>query len=298
MLIRTPMHFTTFHSVLALLGLALPGSLSAQTTMRAASPPTWSSQVTRAAPGAFPELEPCKLVFDLSWNNLISAGTAEVTLKRAGPMQLAEGRAGTMGFARRLWRYDCEMSSVMQRGSLQARHMAHSETDDRETISYQVSFSPTQVRTQSLLTPTRGEERKSSFICPYGPVDDLQSAILYVRSQSLKTGDAITRVVQPFDRPYLTTFTVTGREKRTVRGTAYDTIKLDVMIRKIDRKTLQLGSFKKMRQATIWVSDDAWRLPVEAHADIFVGFISAAMTKRQALTGKDAVADLPKSMTR
>ena len=109
---------------------------------------------------------------------------------------------------------------------------------------------------------------------------------------------AITRVVQPFDRPYLVTFSVAGREKRKVRGTAHDTIKLDVKIRKIDRKTLALGSFKKMRKATIWVSDDAWRLPVEAHADIFVGFISAAITKREALTGTDAITSLPKSMTR
>lgn len=295
---RPTMFCSAIHRVSLLLALSLPEAVCSQTVARAISPPAWSGQVARAAPGAFPELVPCRLVYDLSWNNLISAGTAEVTLKRAGPMQLAEGRAGTMGFARRLWRYDCVMSSVMQRHTLQTQLLRHSETDDRETISYLATFSPTQVQTQSLLTPTRGEVQKSSFTCPYGPVDDLQSAILYVRSQPLKMGDAITRVVQPFDRPYLTTFTVAGREKRTVRGTVYETLKLDVKIRKIDRKTLQLGSFKKMRQATIWVSDDTWRLPVEAHADIFIGFISAAMTKREALSGADATTSLPKSMTR
>jgi len=273
-------------------------TLWSQSVMKAATPPGWAGLVSRAAPGGFAALPPCRVVYDLSWNNLISAGSAEVTMRQAGAFQRAKGQAGTTGFARRLWRYDCVMSSVIERGTLRARYLEHSETDDRETISYQAAFSSSQVTTESVLTPKKGAEKKSAAICPYGPVDDLQSAILYVRSHPLKAGDAITRVVQPFDRPYLVTFSVAGREKRKVRGTAHDTIKLDVKIRKIDRKTLALGSFKKMRKATIWVSDDAWRLPVEAHADIFVGFISAAITKREALTGTDAITSLPKSMTR
>lgn len=273
-------------------------TLWSQTVMKPATPPAWSGLVSRAAPGSFAALPPCRVVYDLSWNNLISAGSAEVAVKQAGAFQVAKAQAGTTGFARRLWRYDCVMSSVVERGSLRARYLEHSETDSRETISYQAVFGSGQVKTESVLTPKKGSVKKSTAVCPYGPVDDLQSAILHVRSQPLKTGDVVTRVVQPFDRPYLVTFTVAGREKRTVRGTAHDTIKLDVKIRKIDRKTLALGSFKKMRKATIWVSDDTWRLPVEAHADIFVGFISAAMTKRESLTGKDAVTSLPKSMTR
>ena len=279
---------------LFLLLLLMPVLLLAQ--VKTSATPSWTSSLSKTVPGAFPPLAPCRVVYDLSWNNLISAGSAKVVMQEAGGYQVARAEAGTSGLARSLWSYDCVMTSVMERGPLRAVYLNHSETDDRETIAYKVGFSSLKVLTETRLTPKGGVTKKSTAICPYGPVDDLQSAILYVRSQSLKQGDSITRVVQPFDRPYLTTFTVVSREKRKVEGTTYPTIKLDVKIRKLDRKTLALGSFKKVKTATIWVSDDAWRLPIEMHADIFVGFISATMTKREALTGKAGQGTLPAGM--
>lgn len=276
---------------LLLLLLSMPTLLLAQVKA-----PAWTSSLTKSAPGSFAPLAPCRVVFDLSWNNLVSAGTAKVVMQEAGGYQVARAEAGTSGFARSLWSYDCVMTSVMERGRLRAVYLNHSETDASETIAYKVGFSSLKVLTETLLTPKGGAGKKSTSICPYGPVDDLQSAILFVRSQHLNQGDSITRVVQPFDRPYLATFTVVSRENRKVEGTTYPTIKLDVKIRKLDRKTLALGSFKKVKTATIWVSDDAWRLPIEMHADIFVGFISATMTKREALTGKAGQGTLPVGM--
>ncbi len=273
---------------LFLLLTLLPTMLCAQVKA-----PAWVSSLTKSAPGSFAPLKPCRVVYDLSWNNLISAGSAKVVMQEAGGHQVARAEAGTTGLARALWSYDCTMISVMDRGPLRAVHLNHTETDVSETVAYEVGFSPLKVLTETVLTPKGGTVKKSSTICPYGPVDDLQSAILYVRSQPLKQGDKITRVVQPFDRPYLTTFTVVNRGKRKVEGTVYPVIELDVKIRKIDAKTLVLGSFKKVKTATIWVSDDTWRLPIEMHADIFVGFISATMTKREALTGKAAQGSLP-----
>ncbi|MCA1962354.1 MAG: DUF3108 domain-containing protein [Prosthecobacter sp.] len=256
----------------------------------------WEAQVTRAAPGAFVPLQPCKVEYVLSWNNLLSAGSAVVRMQQAGAYQVARAQAGTTGLARALWRYDCAMTSVMQRGPLRAQYMEHSETDARETIAYKVAFEPGQVSTETVLTPRGSSARRSTTTCAYGPMDDLQSAILYLRSQPLRTGDTITRVVQPFDRPYLATFTVLGREKRRVEGVDYPTIKIDVKIRRLDRRTLALGSFKKMKTATIWVSDDTWRLPVEMHASIYVGFISATLKKREELAGPDAACALPAGM--
>lgn len=267
--------------------------------LRAQTPrAAWEPQVTRAAPGAFAALRPCRVSYDLSWNNLVSAGTAKVLVQEAGEHQVARAQAGTTGLARALWRYDCAMTSVMRRATLRSAYMEHSETDARETAAYWVRFAAGQVGTDTALTPAGGATRRSSSTCPYGAADDLQSAILYVRSHPLRQGDSITRVVQPFDRPYLATFTVMGREKRRVEGVDYPTIKLDVKIRKLDRTTLALGSFKKMKTATIWVSDDAWRLPVEMHASIYVGFISATMTRREELPAAASSCVLPAGMAR
>jgi hypothetical protein len=262
-------------------------------TSTSVAKPTWTGTLTKIPVGSFPPLAPCRVTYDLSWNNLVSAGSAKVTMQESGAYQVAKAEAGTAGLARALWSYDCVMTSVMERGPLRSVHMEHSETDSRETVAYWVTFGASQISTLTKLSPKKGAVTTSTNICPYGPVDDLQSAILYVRSQPLKQGDSITRVVQPFDRPYLTTFTVVGREQKKVEGVAYPTIKLDIKIRKLDRKTLTPGSFKKVKTATIWVSDDAWRLPVEAHAEVFVGFVSATMTKREELKGRQAQGALP-----
>jgi hypothetical protein len=52
-----------------------------------------------------------------------------------------------------------------------------------------------------------------------------------------------------------------------------------------------------MKTSTIWISDDALRLPIEMHADIFVGYMSARMTGMKMLSGKDATATVPGNMT-
>lgn len=267
--------------------------ISSQILAQGKGAATWSGTVTKDPPGAFPLLTPSRIEYDLSWNNLVSAGTAKIRFQNAGDAWIARAEAGTTGLARSLWKYDCVMASVLDAASLQSRYMEHSETDSAETISYRVGFEPKEVRTEAKISPKGGKTTEKLTRSPYGPMDDLQAAILYVRSQPLKTGQVITRVVQPFDRPYLATFTVQGRETRKVSGVDYPTIRLDVKIRKLHATKLELAPFKKMKTATIWVSNDAWRLPVEMHASIWVGFISATMVKRESLEGADGIGKLP-----
>jgi hypothetical protein len=69
-----------------------------------------------------------------------------------------------------------------------------------------------------------------------------------------------------------------------------------VKIRKIDRTTLDLSSYKKMKTSTIWISDDALRLPLEMHAEIFVGYMFARMTGLKMLNGADGMATVPPRM--
>ncbi len=88
---------------LLLLLTLLPAVLCAQVKA-----PAWASSLTKSAPGSFAPLAPCRVVFDLSWNNLVSAGSAKVVMQEAGGYQVARAEAGTSGFARSLWSYDCD----------------------------------------------------------------------------------------------------------------------------------------------------------------------------------------------
>jgi hypothetical protein len=266
-------------------------------TLASARSPEWIKDLTLGGAGTRIQVPACRLTFELGWNNLITAGKATLSVRDAGTCWRADATAASTGLARTLWRYDCEMSSIMHRGDLRAQYLQHSETDRDETCRYRVSFEPGRVVTETTILPVKGDPATSTVVCPYGPMDDILSVILYVRSLELKDGQKITRVVQPWDKPYLTTFEVLGRETLNFGGKKRPCIKLGLQIRKIDRTTLALSAYKKMKTATIWVSDDELRVPIEMHASIFVGYMSARLASFERFDGNEARASIPEDTT-
>ena len=270
--------------------LLLAGAATAQTAA-----PAWASTLSTSKPGPYLTVPPCVLDFELGWNNTVKAGIARVIVKQAGPYWRASAQASSTGFARTLWTYDCTMSSIIDQATLHPRFMQHSESDRTETCRYRVSFQPRRLITESTILPKDGTASTFTTACAFAPIEDLLSVILFVRSLPLATGDKVTRVIQPWDKPYLTTFEVQGRESLKIEGTKQPCIKLGINIRKIDRDSLVLSSYKKMKTATIWITDDALRLPVEMRAEIFVGYMSCHLTSKRLLTGEEAMSPEPTS---
>jgi hypothetical protein len=230
------------------------------------------------------------------WGGTGAAFKLTKGLHRVEVLQTAPGSGSYEGFKEGLmyltWQPPNEPVKNMEARSIRAAEVARSGSCSLSAVESREGAPVAAAK----VSPKGAATTLKNTVCPYGPIDDIQAAILYVRSQPLTAGQVITRVIQPFDRPYLATFTVMARETRTVAGTDYPTIRLDVKIRKLHATKLELSSYKKMKTATIWVSDDAWRVPVEMHASIWVGFVSATLTKREYLTGKDALGKLPPSM--
>ncbi len=51
---------------------------------------------------------------------------------------------------------------------------------------------------------------------------------------------------------------------------------------KINRDTLQLEPYKKMkREASLWLSNDKHRVPLELRDSVFIGDIRATITKKE-----------------
>jgi hypothetical protein len=77
-----------------------------------------------------------------------------------------------------------------------------------------------------------------------------------------------------------------GGSRVNTREKDCDTIRLGVKIRKIN-KDLTLKDYKKLKAATLWVSEDEYRLPLEIRADIFIGYVAATLVERDFLTGSE-----------
>jgi hypothetical protein len=247
--------------------------------------PTWKGELTSSTPGPFPKLAPTVLDLQVSWNGTINAGTARVEFappdaKKPGNL-IVRSSAASHGAAAALFPYQTNFWSELDPTSLRPRLFHAVETDDKEKVDTTVRYFPTRVESQEInkLLKT-GKTTRSDRTFDFAPVFDIFSAMLHVRSQKLDSGDQIVLVVRPFGTSYLLKVNVVGREPHHGRNA----IRLSMGMRKIDRKTLELLPYKKLkRDATLWLSDDADRIPLELRAAVFIGDIRATLTSHRKL---------------
>jgi len=268
-----------------LAGLAAPLFLTAQEGTGGTTNPSWMRNLTRDPPGPYAELRPVLLEYNLTWKNTVKAGEMAVKIVPAPNERIYLGNASgkSTGLARALFPYDFKAVSRVSAGSLRPTVFAMNEEQRKSRSSYEIQFTTdrTLFQTTKQNTEKPGSKpvtRKTGFDHDF--TQDLMSAVFYLRSQPLKQGDKVSLVVAPQNRAYLTQARVAGREKRRVRGKSYSTIKLDLGIAKID-DDLSLKPYSKVDSATVWITDDAYRLPLEMQADIFIGFVSARLTGRR-----------------
>ena len=247
-----------------------------------AAEPEWKKELSPPAPGPWPALPSSTLDLQLSWNGMLDAGKLRIEFapedaKKPGVLVVRSSAAST-GPAAALFPYQSHFWSELDPASLRPRYFHAVETGHRETVTTTTRHFADRVEaveiTKALHKKTDPERNERVF--HHSPVFDMFSAMLQVRGHKLETGDSISFVIQPFDSPYLLRVRVIGREIHCGRNT----IKLSVGMRKIDRKTLELRPYKKMkRDATLWLSDDKDRIPVELRAAVFIGDIRAVLTE-------------------
>jgi hypothetical protein len=247
--------------------------------------PAWKDQLTSSEPGAFPALAPTALDMQVSWNGTINAGTIRVEfappdVNKPGNF-IVRSTAASQGAAALLFPYQTNFWSEVDPASLRPRLFHAVETDNKETVDTTVQYLPNRVASREvskLLKTGKIERTNRNF--GFSPVFDIFSAMLHVRSQKLDTGDQITLVVHPFGTSYLLQVKVQGRELHNGR----DAIRLSMGMRKIDRKTQELMPYKKLKKdATLWLSDDAERIPMEFRAAAFIGDVRATLTQHRKL---------------
>jgi hypothetical protein len=237
-----------------------------------AAAPGWQATLSQEPPGSFPPMRSLHAKYVFGWSGF-TAATAEVQFSSVSPdsCQL-EGTGHTTGLARALWKYDVTYHALANASSLRPVEATQADIYRSKKITTQLAFSETGVRRSRSETPQSGPSKPKDFNFPN--LFDLQTAMLYLRSQPMQAKTAYRLVVYPETTAYLATATVLSREKVTVRAGSYNAIKLDLQLKKVG-KDLQLEPHRKFRRATIWVSDDADRLILRIEAQVFVGTVFA-----------------------
>lgn len=247
----------------------------------AAAEPEWKALLTSPKPGNWPALSPCLLDFQLSWKGMLDAGRMRMEFApgdaaKSGLLVIRSFSASS-GAAAILFPYQSHSWSEVYPSTLRPRFFQSSETDHRETVTTTNRYLSDRVEsTEVAKLFKRKIPNLTARSFRHSPVFDIYSAMLQIRSRKLANGDRMALVVQPYATPYLVNVNVAGRELHAGRKT----IRLTIDMRKIDRKTLRLLPYRKMKgQASLWLSDDAERIPVEFRAAVFIGDVRATLAR-------------------
>jgi hypothetical protein len=218
------------------------------------------------------------MVYRFGWSGF-PAARAEINFQLGHGVYQSDATGGTYGFPRTLFRLDVIHRSTTDRVTLRPVHLFQEERYRAETVRTTVDYKPDRLIALREVTPQKSPPKPITF--DLTPVFDMQSAVLWLRSTPLQPGQKETLIVWPSNAPYLATVTVLGREPIRVAGEERPAIKLDLQLKRIDKKTLQLKEHKKFKSGRAWLSDDELRVPLRVEADIFIGYVYAELESVQ-----------------
>lgn len=241
----------------------------------------WKAEIQPKSPGSFPPLAPTSLEYRVSWKGMLDAGSVHIDFSpkahKKSSSYVVRSHSRSLGPASSLFPYESSFWSEINPTKLTAQRFFATEKDRRESTESKSIFSPTKTSFSAIsrnLKKTTLKTRSHTF--SFSPVHDLFSAMLFVRSQKLQLGDRITLVAQPFASPYLIRIHVADHAFHRNEPA----IHLRISMSKINLKTLQLEPYKKLnREASLWLSNDKHRIPLELRASVFIGDIRATLTK-------------------
>jgi hypothetical protein len=235
----------------------------------------WQATISKEPPGTFPELRPLHASYRFGWSGF-TAATGDVHFnKPPGDKFQFDGTGRTIGFVRALWKLDVSHRAIANAQTLRPVETHQTETYRSKKIVTHLTFTNSGV-TRSTTEGERGAAGTKTRQFSLPNLFDLHSAALYLRSQPLKDRSVYRIAVFPTSSAYLATLTVVGREKISVHAGTYNAIKLDLELKRINKR-LELEPHRKFRRGTIWVSDDADRLLLRIEAQIFVGTVFAEL---------------------
>lgn len=244
-----------------------------------ASGADWQKSLSPYEPGAFAPMRPVQARYTFGWSALTAAQANFQLTRVPDDLYRLSVQTKTIGAVRPLWRMDAEHTSTTRATGFLPVLMVQKEVYRKETRHTRLEFTPEAVARTLENIDADGKREKKTKVFKFPNLLDLHSALHYVRSQPLQTGDVQRLVVYPTSTPYLAQVRVLGRERLKVAGKNYRAIKSDLKLWRIDDDDLQLKPHTKFKRATIWLSEDSDRLLLRIEAEIFVGRVWAELEK-------------------
>jgi hypothetical protein len=241
--------------------LLVPCSLSAEEQTIIAVPPP----IKAFKPGE-------TLVYDISWSNIITAGTATMEVK-AGAMP--DGRkvlrfivtTHSAGLVDAFYRVKDRIESVFDPGIMQSLTFSLSESHGKKKRRRELVFDHAARTVLSKLN----DDPPETLTIP-DPVQDALSALYYLRTRDdFTVGKAIIIEVHDSGKNWSVDVQILGREKVKTPAGMFSTIKVKTFPK-------YEGVFMNKGEIFIWLTDDSRKIPVLMKSTIAIGSIVSTLT--------------------
>lgn len=253
--------------IIVVLSLFAAAPIAPDALSQTRKPPAQKVAPRPAAPKKTPQAVPFAvgetLTFDVSWSSYLTAGSATLTVKERKPSYgsqayylVAEGRPTPL--LAKLYDLYYKADSLLDVYSLlPQRGSIYSEEGNRHRMKVTV-FDQLKHRAQYEVQ-TRTVVKKEFAIAPFS--QDALGAVYVLRAIALKQGDKFSIPICDAGLTYRVQMSVG----------AIETVKTGIGEIRAWRITPTLPSSDQARRLTIWISDDARRLPVRMQAQLAVG---------------------------
>lgn len=236
----------------------------------------WRESLTPDVAGPFPAVRPFEAEFSIGWSD-VEAARARIEIGDRGDEMHLAASGGTNGLARLLYQLDATLDASSSKPNYQPVYSVQNESYSKRTINTQIVSRPDGIwRLRENMPPGENPARWKKI--KISPLRDLFSGMLYIRSQKLEPGETVSTIVFPGDSPFFVEMKSLGTEKITIAGSPREALKLDLRIRRINlKKGDSLEPHGKFQNGTVWLSNDADRIPLRAEVNIFIGYVFAEL---------------------
>ena len=156
----------------------------------------WRDELSSPDPGGFPPLRPFHAAYKFGWSALTAAEASFGYRKAKGGAMRMDVKARSTGAVRALWKMDLQYVALMQAATLLPISVRQSETYSDKSIDLKLDFTPEGVTRLREITPPDPKPPKAKHFS-FPNLEDLNSALHWVRSQPLENGDHYKFVVLP-----------------------------------------------------------------------------------------------------
>ena len=221
-------------------------------------------------------LEPGEiLTYDISWSNIVTAGTAIMTIKEG---TLPDGEqvlrlivtTHSVGLVDKFYRVNDRLESVFDPRIMQSVKFSLNQSHGKKKKRRELVFD----HVNKTVISTLNDDPPETITIP-DEVQDALSSLYYLRTkEDLQVGKVTTIEVHDSGKNWSVEVLVLGREKVRTPAGQFATIKVRTF------PTYE-GVFMNNGEIFVWLTDDSRRVPVLMKSTISIGSIVTTLTKRE-----------------